>query len=195
VYAKVPDEKRNVFEKSVKCALLQCLPGIQYKVLDLDNGDIYICDCVRDAKIDETKSLFFGSRQGKFIHNGNEILDGEGSGPETSSEYNPDDDDPSGNDSDDDYYGPDDVVNKETLITNRTRALPETPPNSPPPAGTPFDDDDYDDDAPLLPLTADENDDSGGEATEQVSLRPQRIRKAVDLYKTRASIKCQSCYL
>jgi hypothetical protein len=87
------------------------------------------------------------------------------------------------NDSDDENYGPDDDVNKETLITNRTRALPETPPNSPPPARTPIDDDDYDDDAPLLPPPAAENDDSGVEATEQVSSRPQRIRKTVDRYK------------
>jgi hypothetical protein len=177
VYAKVADEKRKkLFEKAVKCALLQCLPGIQYKVLDLDNGDIY---CVRDANFDETKFPFFGSHQGSFIRNDDEILGGEGSGPETSSEYNPDDDNPSGNDSDDDCYGPDDDVNKETIITNRTQALPETPPNSPPPAGTPIDDDDYDDDAPLLPLPADENDYSGGEATEQVSSRPQRIRITV----------------
>jgi hypothetical protein len=147
--------------------LLQFLPGIQYKVLDLDNGDIY---CVRDAKFDETKFPFFGSRQGNFIHTDHELNGEEGSGPETSSKYNPDDDDPSGNDFDDDFYGPDDDVNKETLITNWTRALPETPPNSPPPAGTPIDDDDYDDDAPLLPPPAAENDDSGGEATEQVSL-------------------------
>jgi hypothetical protein len=56
VYAKVPDEKRKkLFEKPVKYALLQFLPVIQYKVLDLDNGDIY---CVRDAKIDETKFPF-----------------------------------------------------------------------------------------------------------------------------------------
>jgi hypothetical protein len=178
VYAKVPDEKRKkLFEKSVKCALLQCLPGIQYKVLDLDNGDIY---CLRDAKFDEAKFPFFGSRQGKFIRIGDEILGGEGSGPETSSEYNPDDENPSGNDSD--YYGPDDDVNKETLITNGTQALPETPPKPPPPAGTPIDEDDYDDDAPLLPPPADENDNSGGEATEQASSRPQRIRKPVDRY-------------
>jgi Reverse transcriptase (RNA-dependent DNA polymerase) len=181
-YAKVPDEKRKkLFEKSVKCALLQCLPEIQYRVWDLDNGDIY---CVRDAKFDVTKFPFFGSRQGKFIRIGDEIFGGKGSGPETCSEYNPDDDNHSGNDSDDDYYGPDDEVNKETLISNRAQALHETPPNSPPPAGTPIDDDDYDDDAPLLPPPADENADSGGEATEQVSSRPQRIRKAVDPYKS-----------
>jgi Integrase core domain len=175
VYAKVPDETRKkLFEKSVKCALLQRLPGIQYKVLDLDNGDMY---CLRDAKIDETKFPFFCSRQGKFIRIDDELLGGEGSGPETSSEYNPDDDDPSGNDSGYDYYGPDDDVNKETLITNRTRALPETSPNCPPPAETSIDDD-----APLLPPPAAENDDSGGEATEKVSSRPQRIRKTVDRY-------------
>jgi hypothetical protein len=41
-YAKVPDEKRTkLFEKSIRTALLECLPGMQYKVLDLDNGDIH----------------------------------------------------------------------------------------------------------------------------------------------------------
>jgi hypothetical protein len=126
VYAKVPGERRKMlFKKSVQCALLQCLPAILYKVLDLDNGDIY---CVRDAKFDETKFPFFGSRQGKFIRNDDELLGGEGSGTETSSEYNPEDYNPSGNNSDDDYEGADDDVNKEMFITTRIRELPETPP-------------------------------------------------------------------
>lgn len=49
-FAQVPDEKRQkLFEKSIRTALLRCLPGRQYKVLDLDNGDIYH---VRHAEID-----------------------------------------------------------------------------------------------------------------------------------------------
>jgi hypothetical protein len=40
--AKVPDEKRKkLFELSIRMPLLECLPGMQYKVLDLDNGDIH----------------------------------------------------------------------------------------------------------------------------------------------------------
>jgi Integrase core domain len=41
-HAKAPDEKRKkLFEKSIRTALLECLPGMQYKLLDLDNGDIH----------------------------------------------------------------------------------------------------------------------------------------------------------
>jgi hypothetical protein len=41
-YAKVPNEKRKtLFEKSIRTALLEYLPGMQYKVLDLDYGDIH----------------------------------------------------------------------------------------------------------------------------------------------------------
>jgi hypothetical protein len=71
---------------------------------------------------------------------------------------------------------------RKRFITNWTRALPETPLNSPPPAGTPIHDGDYDDDAPFLAPPAAENNDSGGEASEQVSSLPQRIRKTVDRY-------------
>jgi hypothetical protein len=35
---------------------------------------------VRDAKFDETKFPFFGSRQGYFIRDDEELLDGVGSG-------------------------------------------------------------------------------------------------------------------
>jgi hypothetical protein len=102
--------------------------------LDLDNGDIHF---VRDLKVDETKFHFSGSRQGKFIRDDCEVLDGEGSGPELSSKHSRDDDKLSGKDPDDEYDGPDDELNKETLITNTTRGLPLTPPNSPSPGGAP----------------------------------------------------------
>jgi hypothetical protein len=50
-YAKVRDEKtKKLFEMSIQKGLLECLPGMQYKVLDLDNGDIHY---VRHVKFDE----------------------------------------------------------------------------------------------------------------------------------------------
>jgi hypothetical protein len=51
----------------------------------VDNGDIHF---VRDVKVDETKFLFSGSRQGKFIRDDDELLDRERSGPELSSKHN-----------------------------------------------------------------------------------------------------------
>jgi hypothetical protein len=66
VYEKVPDEKRQkLFEKSIRTALLRCLPGLQYKVLDLDNGDMYH---VRHIQFDETVLPHFGSNQGKCFN-------------------------------------------------------------------------------------------------------------------------------
>jgi hypothetical protein len=61
-YAKVPDEKRKkLFEKSIRTPLLERLPGMQYKVLDLDNGDIHYVRCV---KFDEHQFPAYGSRTG-----------------------------------------------------------------------------------------------------------------------------------
>lgn len=145
----------------------------------MDNGDIHF---VRDVKVDETKFLFSGSRQGKFIRDDDGLLDREGSGPELSLKHNRDDDKLSGNDSDDDYDGPDDDLNKEPLLTNRTRALPVTPPNSPSPAGAPDADDDDDDDAPLIPPAAAANDNYSAKKTAQASFRSQRIRNPVDYF-------------
>jgi transposase InsO family protein len=58
----VPDEKRKkLFEKSIRTALLECLPGMQYKVLDLDNGDILYA---RHVKFDEhVPSLWVKNRK------------------------------------------------------------------------------------------------------------------------------------
>jgi hypothetical protein len=55
-YAKVPDKRmKKLFEnkKSIRTALLECLPGMQYKILDLDNGDIHY---VRHVKLTSISS-------------------------------------------------------------------------------------------------------------------------------------------
>jgi hypothetical protein len=60
-YAKVPDEKRKkLFEKSIRTALLECLPGMQHKVLDLGNSDIHF---VRHVKFDEHRSPLMDQEQ------------------------------------------------------------------------------------------------------------------------------------
>jgi hypothetical protein len=107
-YAKVPDEKRKtLFEKSIRTALLECLPGKQYKVLDLDNGDIHY---VRRVKFDEHQFPPYGSRTGKFISEEEADDDLESdqdstpdNAPSESSSEDDSDSDGETNDSDDDY--------------------------------------------------------------------------------------------
>jgi hypothetical protein len=107
-YAEVPDEKRKrLFEKSIRTALLECLPGMQYKVLDLDNGDIHY---VRHVKFDEHQFPADGSRTGKLISEEEADKDLESNqdstpdyAPSTSSSEDDSDSDCETNDSDDDY--------------------------------------------------------------------------------------------
>jgi hypothetical protein len=54
----------EVVRESIRTAFLRCLPGLQYKVLDLDNGDIYH---VHHIQFDETVFPHFGSNQGKCL--------------------------------------------------------------------------------------------------------------------------------
>jgi hypothetical protein len=112
VYAKVPDEKRQqLFETSIRTALLRSLPGLQYKVLDLDNGDIYH---VRHTQLDETVFPHFGSNQGKFLtHEEFENLE-PASDTDIGEEYTHVGDSESNDDSDDD-------VELDEWIIPRTR--------------------------------------------------------------------------
>jgi hypothetical protein len=64
-YAQVPDDKRKkLFENSIRTALLECLPRMQYKTLDLAIGDMHY---VRHVKFDERQFPAYVSRTGKFI--------------------------------------------------------------------------------------------------------------------------------
>jgi hypothetical protein len=119
-YAKVPDEKRkNLFEKSIRTALLECLPGMQCKVLDLDNGDIHN---VRHVKFDEHQFPAYGSRTGKFNFEeeaDNHLESDQDSPPDyapsaSSSEYYSDSNDET-NDLDDDYHS-------QVVISHRSMA-------------------------------------------------------------------------
>jgi hypothetical protein len=112
VYAKVPDEKRQkLFEKSIRTALLRCLPGLQYKVLDINNGDIYH---VRHTQFDEAVFPHFGSNQGKFLTQEEfENLE-PASDTDSGEEYAHDGDSESNDDSDDN-------VELDEMIIPRTR--------------------------------------------------------------------------
>jgi hypothetical protein len=112
VYAKVPDEKRQkLFEKLIRTALLRCLPGLQYKVLDLDNSDIHH---VRHTQFDETVFPHFGSNQGNFLTQEEfETLE-PASDTDSGEEYAHDGDSESNDDSDDD-------VELDEWIISRTR--------------------------------------------------------------------------
>ena len=99
-FGKVPEEKRKkLSEKSVRAALLQALPGKQYKLLDLDNGDVFY---VRQAKFDETSFPSYGSKAGKFSehedteseHDSDSDFDDVPYGTMTDSESDSDDDRP-----------------------------------------------------------------------------------------------------
>jgi hypothetical protein len=180
-YAKIPDEKRKkLLEKSIRTALLECLPGMQYKVLDLDNGDI---QNVRHVKFDEHQFPAFGSRTGKFISEeeaDNDLESDQDSTPDYAPSASSSDDDSDSedetNDSDDDYH-------PQLAISHRSMAARKRPAqgfsHTPTPSHAPEDDDDPDD-VQLHPQTTEVSNDSGGSYAAPVTSRPQRARKPVD---------------
>jgi hypothetical protein len=182
-YAKVPDENRNeLFDKSIRTALMQCLPGLHDKVLDLDNGDIHY---VLHVKFDEHQFPAYESRTGKFIAEAeadNDLEPDQDSTPDyapspSSSEADSDSDDET-NDSDDDYH-------PQVAISHRSMPALKTPAqrcwHTSSPSHVPEDDDDRDD-VQLNPQTTEVSNDSGGSYATPVTSRPQRARKPVDRY-------------
>jgi hypothetical protein len=153
---------------------------MQYKVLDLDNGDIHY---VRHVKFDEHQFPAYASRTGKFIseEEADNVLESDQDStpdyaPSASSSDDDSDIDDDTNDSDDDYH-------PQVAISHRSMAAKKTPAqgcsHTPTPSHAPEDGDDPDD-VQLHPQTTELSNDSGGSYAAPTISCPQRARKPVD---------------
>jgi Reverse transcriptase (RNA-dependent DNA polymerase) len=175
-------EMEKLFEQSIRTALLECLPGMQYNVLNVDSGDIHN---VRHVKFDEHQFPAYGSGKGKFICEedaDNDLESDHDSTPDYAPSASPSEDD---SESDDETNDSDDDYRPQVATLHRSMAAKKTPaqgcshPSTP--SHAPEDEDDHDD-AQLNPQNTEVSNDSGGSYDAPVTSRPQRARKPEDRY-------------